>query len=105
MALSHKIHFDFSRRVLLQFLDYMDFFETKFLYSFVNLLSTVEEMDRGHKNSHGAGDFFSSLRPKDSPLKSCLLGSCSVTVFLACVYWWSTEKEKGMQRRGTVNGN
>lgn len=59
------MHFDFSRIVLLQFLDYMDFFKTKFSYSSVNLLITVEEMDRGRKHSDGTGDFFNSLQPQE----------------------------------------
>lgn len=47
VPLSHKMHFDFSRIDLLQFLDYTDFFETKFLYSSVNLLFMVGKWTEG----------------------------------------------------------
>lgn len=60
MAQSHKMHFDFSR-IVLQFLD---FFETKFLRSFVNVLVIVEEIDHRHKDSYGADGFFNSLQPQ-----------------------------------------
>ena len=59
------MHFYFSRIVLLQFLDYTDFFKTKFSYSSVNPLITVEEIDRGRKHSDGTGDFFNSLQSQE----------------------------------------
>lgn len=59
MVQSHEMHFDFSRIVLLQF---VDFSEMKFLHSFANLLVTGEEMDQEHRSGHGADDFFVSLQ-------------------------------------------
>lgn len=65
MVQTHKMHFDFFGVVVLQVLDYMEFFETKFPHSFVYLLVTVQKMDHRDTSSYWAGGFFNSLRSQE----------------------------------------
>ena len=94
----------FPRIVFLQFLDYMDFFKTKFPRSFVNLPVTIEEMHGGHRYSHGAGDFFSCLQSQRYSIlihsNRSYWGFALRPHFCACKGY--TEKENGMWGRGSA---